>query len=72
MSTPKKKPAFKVEGEPGPEKVAPSKDKGPEVYRVLTGLNYGDKRADAGDLVDDLPEKSVKWLLADGHIQKEN
>jgi hypothetical protein len=48
------------------EKKAPKKD----VYRVLVGLNYGDKRAEVNDLVDDLPEESVKWLLHDGHIEK--
>lgn len=39
-------------------------------YRVLTGLNYPpDKRAEIGDVVEDLPAQSVKWLLADGHIE---
>jgi len=39
-------------------------------YRVLTGLNYPpDKRAEIGDVVDDLPAQSVKWLLADGLIE---
>lgn len=44
-------------------------------YKVLTGLNYpadkgGDeKRADPGDVVTDLPTKSVKWLLDGGHIE---
>lgn len=38
-------------------------------YRVLTGLSYPpDKRAEIGDVVDDLPPKSVKWLLEQGHI----
>jgi hypothetical protein len=33
-------------------------------YRVLRGLNYPpNKRAEKGDIVSDLPEKSVKWLL---------
>ena len=33
-------------------------------YRVLRGLDYPpNKRAEKGDIVSDLPEKSVKWLL---------
>ena len=39
-------------------------------YRILTGMNYPpDKRAEIGDVVDDLPPKSVKWLLAQGHVE---
>lgn len=39
-------------------------------YRVLTGLNYPpDKRAEIGDVVEDLPAQSVKWLIADGYIE---
>lgn len=39
-------------------------------YRVLTGLSYPpDRRAEAGEIVDDIPSKSVKWLLAEGHIE---
>ncbi len=38
-------------------------------YRALVGLDYPPgKRAEPGDVVDDLPEKSVKWLLKDGKI----
>lgn len=39
-------------------------------YRVITGLNYGpdNRRAEPGDKVDDLPGKSVRWLLDQGHI----
>ncbi len=33
-------------------------------YRALTGLEYGDKRIEAGELVSDLPSKSVSWLLS--------
>jgi serine/threonine-protein kinase RIO1 len=29
-----------------------------------------DKRAEVGDVIDDLPAKSVKWLLAKGHIEE--
>lgn len=42
-------------------------------YRVLVGLNYPaaglDKRAEPGDIVTDLPAKSITWLLADGYIE---
>jgi hypothetical protein len=27
------------------------------------------KRAEVGDIVDDLPAQSIKWLLADGFIE---
>ena len=40
-------------------------------YKVLTGLSYPpDRRAEAGDIVDDLPSKSIKWLLNNGHIEE--
>ena len=40
-------------------------------YRVLTGLSYPpDRRAEAGEIVNDLPSKSVKWLLNKGHIEE--
>ena len=39
-------------------------------YQVLIGLNYPpDKRAEPGDVVDDLPQKSVSWLLEQGYIE---
>lgn len=43
-------------------------------HRVLIGINYpdgagGEKRAEPGDIVDDLPAKSVKWLEADGIVE---
>jgi hypothetical protein len=40
-------------------------------YRVLVGLNYppNDKRAEPGDVVDDLPPGSVGWLLDAGAIE---
>lgn len=44
-------------------------------YRVLAGLNYptkaGEKRAEPGDVVSDLPAKAVAWLLEQGHIKEE-
>lgn len=40
-------------------------------YRALVGLNYPPaKRAEAGDVVSDLPEKSIKWLIKAGKIEK--
>jgi hypothetical protein len=40
-------------------------------YRALTGLNYPpDKRVEAGQIVSDLPEKSVSWLLKEGFIEE--
>lgn len=39
-------------------------------YRVLAGLSYPpDRRAEPGDVVDDIPPQSVKWLLSQGIIQ---
>lgn len=41
-------------------------------YRVLVGLNYGPDgsiRREPGDIVDDLPPKSVKWLLEQGLVE---
>lgn len=40
-------------------------------YRVLTGLDYPpDKRAEVGDVVDDLPKPSIQWLLDQGLIER--
>ena len=40
-------------------------------YRVLNGLSYPpDKRAEVGDIVDDLPATSLKWLITKGHIEE--
>ena len=39
-------------------------------YRVLVGLNYPpDRRVEAGQIVDDLPGKSIKWLTEQGYIE---
>lgn len=41
-------------------------------HRVLTGLDYPPgRRAEPGDVVDDLPKGSVRHLLARGHIEPE-
>lgn len=38
-------------------------------YKVLAGINYPpDNRAEAGDIVADLPAKSIPWLLEQGYI----
>jgi hypothetical protein len=46
-----------------------------QAYEVVTGLNYptkaGEKRAEPGDVVTDLPAKSIEWLLEQGHIKPE-
>jgi hypothetical protein len=39
-------------------------------YRAVVGIDYPpNKRAEAGDIVSDLPEKSVAWLLDSGFIE---
>jgi hypothetical protein len=45
-------------------------------YRILAdGINYpdgegGEKRAEHDEIVEDLPKKSVPWLLEQGHIEE--
>jgi hypothetical protein len=38
-------------------------------YKVLTGIDYAGKRAEPGDLVTDIPPRSVTWLVAQGIIE---
>ena len=39
-------------------------------YRVLQGIDYPpNKRAEVGDIVEDVPAQSVKWLLDSGIIE---
>lgn len=38
-------------------------------YRVTTGLEFGDKRYEAGDFASDIPTKSVSWLTEQGLIE---
>ncbi len=39
-------------------------------YKVLVGIDYPpNKRAEAGDVVSDIPASSVKWLLDEGIIE---
>lgn len=40
-------------------------------YRVLAGISYPpNKRAEVGDVVDDLPSRSISWLVAAGCIEQ--
>lgn len=39
-------------------------------YRVLVGIDYpDDKRAEAGDIVTDIPDYAHRWLLDQGIIE---
>ena len=38
-------------------------------YKVLRGISYGNSRAEAGDIVSDIPAKSTDWLLEQGIIE---
>lgn len=38
-------------------------------YRVLVGIDYGGKRAERGDIVSDLPGKSIAWLSEQNVIE---
>lgn len=39
-------------------------------YRVLAGISYPpSRRAEAGEIVDDLPKRSIKWLREQGLIE---
>ncbi len=39
-------------------------------YRVLQGIDYPpNKRAEAGQVVSDLPAQAIKWLLESGAIE---
>lgn len=56
------------------EKAQMNRDKrpAPELveYKALTGISYLGKHFEAGDLLVDLPEDSVGWLLDQNCIQK--
>jgi hypothetical protein len=42
-------------------------------YRAVVGIDYPpNKRVEAGEIVSDLPEKSVTWLLSSGMIEELN
>jgi hypothetical protein len=38
-------------------------------YRALVGIEYASRRAEAGDIVDDIPAKSIKWLREQNLIE---
>lgn len=39
-------------------------------YKVLVGIDYPpNKRAEVGDIIDDLDGKAIKWLLEAGYIE---
>lgn len=38
-------------------------------YKAITGIDYLGKRVEAGDIVADLPAKSIKWLRECGAIE---
>ena len=39
-------------------------------YKVLVGIDYPpNKRAEAGDIIDDLDGKAIKWLVEAGYIE---
>jgi hypothetical protein len=40
-------------------------------YKVLQGIDYPpNKRAEAGDIVSDLPKESISWLISSGVIER--
>lgn len=39
-------------------------------FKVVTGIEYDGKRAEPGDIVDDIPTKSVTWLVEQGIVEK--
>ena len=46
----------------------PKATTGRKRYRVVTGMNYRDKRREPGDIIADLPKDSIAWLEEQGHI----
>jgi len=39
-------------------------------YKVLVGIDYPpNRRAEIGDIVEDIPSKSIKWLREQGIIE---
>jgi len=39
-------------------------------YKVLAGIDYAGKRAEPGDVISDVPSRSVSWLIEQGIIEK--
>lgn len=40
-------------------------------YRATVGISFNGTRLEAGDVMNDLPEKSKKWLLKFGYVVEE-
>lgn len=50
---------------------APVSDKKPRAkFKALVGLNYDGKRVEVGEVVNDIPEDSVEWLIQNRCIEK--
>lgn len=41
-------------------------------YKTLVDLEYNNKRVEAGQVVDDIPDVSVEWLLESNCIEEVN
>lgn len=39
-------------------------------YRVIIGIDYAGKRAEPGEIISDIPSRSVGWLLEQGIVEK--
>lgn len=39
-------------------------------YKALVGLNWKNRRVEAGEVVDDIPSDSVEWLLESNCIEE--
>lgn len=38
-------------------------------YRTVVGIDYADKRVEAGQIVSDIPDAAVGWLRESGFIE---
>lgn len=47
----------------------PPKKKTKRQYRVLQDIYYGDTHRAPGDVADDIPAESLRWLQDDGLIE---
>lgn len=56
--------------ESGPVSEGSKKPRPKDSYKALVGLSYGDKRVSAGDIINDIPEVSIEWLLEGNYIEK--
>jgi hypothetical protein len=41
-----------------------------KAYRVLVGLSWDEERAEPGEVREDIPAKSISWLLEQGCIEE--